>query len=211
MTTLEAPKEAKKAYEKGLGLAKKGKPDEALREISKAVEVYPRYAAAWFDLGRLHEQSRKDEDARKAYEAAVRADAKYVPPYLQLAGIAVREQKWQEAADTSDRVLRLNPFDYPTIYLFSAVANYNLQKMDAAEKAAREGIKQDEQRRTPKLLHILGVILAQKEDYNSAAEQMKAYLKFAPNAGDAGMVQNQLAEIEKLAANNPPAGTPAKP
>lgn len=211
MTSMEAPKEAKKAYEKGIGLIKKGKRDEAMREVAKSVELYPRYAAAWFDLGRMHEQGQNDAEARKAYEAAVKADARFVPPYLQLAGLAVREQKWQEAADTSDRVLRLNPFDYPSVYLYSAVANYNLQKMDVAEKAAREGIKQDEQHRTPKLLHILGVILAQREDYSSAADQMKAYLKFAPNARDASMVQNQLAEIEKMAANNQPAAAPAKP
>lgn len=50
-TSLMAPKDAKKAYEKGLEALKKKKSDDAQKSFQKAVEVYPKYASAWFQLG----------------------------------------------------------------------------------------------------------------------------------------------------------------
>jgi tetratricopeptide (TPR) repeat protein len=209
-TSLQAPKEAKKAYEKGSNALKKEKLDEAERELQKAVAIYPEYASAWQDLGYVFERKEKFDDARAAYEKALKADAKFVKPYIHLAGIYAREQKWQEVVDATERVLRLNPFDYPGAYFYNAVANLNLQNLDAAEKSAREGLKQDELHRLPKLEHVLGVVLAQKNDLTGASEHMKAYLKFAPNAKDADFVRNQLSEIEKL-LGGPPAAAAAVP
>jgi regulator of sirC expression with transglutaminase-like and TPR domain len=48
-------------------------------------------------------------------------------------------------------------------------------------------------------------VLAQKQDFNGAAENMKLYLKLAPNAPDAENVRKQLAEVEgNLAQANGP-------
>lgn len=196
-TSLQAPKDAKKAFEKGRDLSKK-KIEEAQKELEKAVQVYPKYATAWFELGRLAEQQNKVEDARKAYGEALAADPKFVSPYLQLALMAARENKWQEVADTTDRVVKLDPFDFPVAFFYNSVANYNLRKIDAAEKSAREAQKLDTQHRIPKVDHLLGIILAEKQDYSGAAEQMRSYLKFAPGAQDADKVKTQLTELEKL-------------
>ena len=52
--SLAAPKDAKKAYEKGMEALKKKKPQDAVKNFEKAVEVYPKYASAWYELGRFH-------------------------------------------------------------------------------------------------------------------------------------------------------------
>jgi tetratricopeptide (TPR) repeat protein len=117
-----------------------------------------------------------------------------------MAGISLRDKNWRDAADTAQRALKLDPFDFPQAYLFSAIANYNLKNLDAAEKSAREGQKIDTQHRYPKLEHVLGVLLAEKQDFPAAAEHMRSYLKFAPEAQDAGIVKKQLTEIEKLSS-----------
>ena len=44
---------------------------------------------------------------------------------------------------------------------------------------------------------LLGVILAQKEKYKDAADNLRTYLKLSPNASDAATVQQMLADIEK--------------
>jgi tetratricopeptide (TPR) repeat protein len=209
LTSMAAPKDAKKSYEKAINALKKNKEAEGQKELEKAVELYPKYAAAWFDLGTVYERNKRVEDARNAYAKSLEADPKFIKPYMQLAGLAAREQKWQEVADSTDRVIKLNPFDYPGAYFYNSVAHYNLQNIDAAEKSAREGLKQDESHRIPKLAHILGVILAQKNDLTGAAENMKAYLQFAPNATDAEQVRKQLSEVERLSsASAKPAAQP---
>jgi tetratricopeptide (TPR) repeat protein len=214
-TTMHAPKDAKKAFEqskkaseKARNALKKKKQEEANRELAKAekelqnaVGIYPKYAVAWFELGVIQQQSDRAEEARKSYEQALAADPKYINPYLQLALIAAGEKKWQEVADTTDRAVKLNPFDFPQAYFYNSVANYNLRKLDAAEKSAREAQKLDTQHRIPKVTHLLGIILAEKRDFTGAAEQMRSYLQFAPGAQDADTVRSQLAELEKLSGS----------
>ena len=196
-TSAYAPKDARKAYDKGRELAKKKKLPDAEKELLKAVTTYPKYAAAWFELGLVHQQQNKIEEARNAYNESIKADEKFVNPYAQLSRIAIAENKWQEVADNAGRLLKLNPYFSPEIYFYSAVANLNLQKLDVAEEHAREALKMDEKHRIPKINHVLAVILAQRQDYPGAAENLRDYLKFAPKAEDADNVRKQLAEVEK--------------
>lgn len=200
-TSLQAPKDARKAYEKSREALKKNKTDDAQKNLEKAVEIYPKYAVAWAELGRIYEQKNQVEDARKAYAQALAADNKLITPYLQLAMLSARDKKWQDVAETTDRAVRLNPVDFPAAYYFNSVANFYLKKFDAAEKSAREAQKLDSQHRIPKVDQLLGAILAEKRDYSGAAEQMKSYLKFAPDAEDKEMVRSQLLDLEKLSGS----------
>jgi len=58
-TSAMAPKDAQKAFEKGRDKAAKQKWDEARPFFEKAVQIYPKYAVAWFELGSI--QMRKGE------------------------------------------------------------------------------------------------------------------------------------------------------
>jgi superkiller protein 3 len=196
MTTLQAPKDAKKAFDKSRDLLKKNKAAEAQKELEKAVQIYPKYAVAWFQLGQIHQNGKRTEDARNAYQQALAADSKYVNPYMQLAAIAAGEQKWQEVADSTDRLVKLNPVDFPQAFFYNSVANYNLQNFEVAEKSAREAVKLDTQHRMPKAQHLLGILLAMRNELAPAAEHMRGYLQFAPQAADVDQVRKQLTEIE---------------
>jgi tetratricopeptide (TPR) repeat protein len=199
LTSLQAPNNAQRAFEKGRAAMNKSKWEEARKQFEKAVGIYPGYADAWCELGRTLEKSGDIEGARKAYAEAVAKDAKFVNPYLQLASIEVKEQHWKEVVDTTDRIVKLNPTDFPAAYFFNSVANYNMHDYVAAETSAREALKLDKQQRFPLLNQILGFIRAQKGDFAAAAEYMKSYLKLAPTAGDVDQVKKQLVEVEKLA------------
>jgi hypothetical protein len=203
--SLAAPKDARKAFEKGLDLARKNKLDDAVKNYQKAVDVYPKYAAAWFELGKLQAAKGQADVAHQSFDAAVEADPKYLNPYLELSRLALGAKNWRELADVTGRAVKLDPFDYPQEFLFNSVANYNLQNMDAAEKSAREAEKLDTEHHYPQVSHLLGVILAQRQDYTGAAEEMRNYLKFASGAADAATVRGQLEQLEKLSAQNAPA------
>lgn len=209
-TSAMAPKDAKKAFDKARNAARKGKFEDAQRDLEKAVELYPKYAAAWFELGRVQEQQKESAGARTSYSKSIESDSKFVNPYERLAAMALHERNWQEAADTSDRALKLNPYNFPQLWLFNAVANLNLHKLDAAERSAREAVKTDAEHNVPKSNQVLGIILAQKSDFSGAAEQMRAYLQFAPGAPDRAAVQKQLAALEQslnASASTPTGGT----
>ncbi|MCL5742805.1 MAG: tetratricopeptide repeat protein, partial [Acidobacteria bacterium] len=159
-TSLEAPKDARKAFDKGRDAIKKKKFAEASKQLEKAVEIYPKYAVAWYELGLVRQQQNQVEPAREAYAKALAADAKFIKPYLELAKLSAQERNWQGVADASGRVIRLDPFDFPEAYFYNSVANFNLRSYDAAEKSAREAVKLDTQHRMPKASHLLGILLA---------------------------------------------------
>ncbi len=197
ITSSVANKDAQKAYEKGLASMKKQKWADAETELTRAVTAYPKYAVAWYELGRVFQEQKKFDEARHAEEEAIKIDPKYINPYGQLAVLSAMQQKWDDLLQYTSQMLKLNPFVAPEIYFYSAVANYNLKKMDDAESRAREAAKRDTQHKVPRINHLLALILADKHEYKDAAENMRLYLKFSPNAPDAAVVQKQLAEYEE--------------
>ena len=192
-----APKDSRKAYEKGLGLIKKNKTDEAQAEFLHAVELFPRHAGAWFELGKVYEQSNHVEEARDAYHKANAADANYVNPYERLYLLAMHDGKWTDVADLSDKVMRLNPYDFPSSYFYNALANANLQHWDVAEKSAREASKIRGTQAMPKSLFILGVAQANKGDLPGSVETLNSYLKTGPAAVDRDRAQKLLGQVQQ--------------
>jgi Flp pilus assembly protein TadD len=203
--SLQAPKDAKKAFDKGRELLKKKKDAEAGKEFEKAVEIYPKYATAWFDLGVIRERQNDADGALKAYSQALAADPKYLNPYRQLAGIYIKDQKWKDAADTTSRLIKLDPVDFPDAYFYNSVANFYLKNYDEAEKSVREAQKLDTQNRMPTANQLLGVILAEKQDYTGAADQIKKYLTFLQPGKEADTAKKQLIELERMTAGPKPA------
>jgi tetratricopeptide (TPR) repeat protein len=200
MTSALAPKKARKAYEKSLQLASKGKLDAAETHVQEAVTVYPKYAEAWYQLGRLQQARRDVEAAKKSYAAALQADSKYVSPYEQLALLAAQEGKWQEAADQSRQAVSLNPVEFPEAWYLNALANYNLKHADVATKSAEETLRVDGRHRFPQVETLLAQIYADKGDYSAAAEHLQAYLQLRPDAQNAAALKQQLAKLRDAIA-----------
>jgi tetratricopeptide (TPR) repeat protein len=202
-TSLNAPKDARKAYEHGLVSLHKRKPAEAAKDFEKAVGIYPTYADAWVELGRLHVADQQPEPARDAFKKALSADSKLVGPYLELGLMAAREQKWQDSAEYLDKAVQLDPVDFPQAWYIDAVANFNLKKLAPAEKSAREAVRLDPQHRNPRADYLLGLVLMDKRDYAGAAAQLKNYLAMSPSADDQEQVKKQLEQLEKAQASQP--------
>ncbi len=108
--------------------------------------------------------------ARKYFDTAVECDPKFVKPYLQIVDSwNCRPQRWRDLAEVTDKLVKLDPFDYPQAFFFNSVANYNMQNFDAAEKSALAAERLDTRHAFPKVSHILGMLLAHQEDYAGAA------------------------------------------
>ncbi len=200
LTSALAPKRAQKDYEKGLQLAEKGKFEEAEKHLLQATDLYPKFAVAWFALGQVQEKENKPDDARKSFQAAAAADNKFVSPYDQLALLAARDRKWDEAANYSKQVIDLNPVEFPAAFWCNAVANYNLKKIDDAQKSTQELLKLDTRHHFPEAESMLAQIYFQKANYEQAAIHLKAYLALVPNAKNADALKAALLRIEQAKA-----------
>ena len=197
-TSLNAPKDARKAYDKGHHALENHNLPEGQKELETAVRLYPQYASAWLDLGWLYSQQNQLAKAREAFQQARDHDEKFVPAYVGLALVAARESRWQEAAEQSARAAQLDSVDFPAAFYYNSLANYRLGNLDAAEISARKAETLGAQRSFPQVNLLLGAMLANKQDYAGAADQFRSYLKAALTAPNADKVRQQLAQLEQL-------------
>jgi hypothetical protein len=207
----QAPKDARKAYEKGMDAAKDGKLSDARRYFEQAVAIHPKYVDAWFQLGTTLRGLKLNDPAREAYLKAVSIDNRFLPPYLSLATMAVDKADWAQVIDLTNHIIDRDPlrnahitgyildtdsFDYAQAYFYNSAANYWLNHTEAAEKSGLTAERMDTRSRFPQLHIILAEIFAAKNEYPAAISEIKIYLGLVPHAKNADEVRNWLAKLE---------------
>ena len=210
VTTLQAPKDAKKAFERGRSAAKKQKWSEAQEQFQKAVDIDPKFAEAWTELGEMYQIQKQPEEARKAYTQAMAADSHYIRPYFGMIELASAENDWKQVASLSDKAIALDSYDYPNLYFFDGVAYFNLGQYQLAEKSARSAQRLDSQHKLPRVDLLLSNILSERQDFSGAADAMRNYLKYLGEGPDAEMAKAQLAKLEQLSSAQKPPAPPAQ-
>jgi tetratricopeptide (TPR) repeat protein len=207
----KAPQDAVKAYLKGLQAEKKGNLADAHKYFGKAVEIYPKYTNAWYQLGTVLQKEHQKDAARTAFTQATTIDAKFLPPYLSLALMAFEAENWTAVLNFTNHILDLDPLNrvsgyiwdldplnYTEAYFYNAVANYKLKKFAEAEKSGLKAEQVDLPTRFPQLHLLLAEIFARKNDYPIAISEIQTYLELVPQAKDADQVRERLAKLEKL-------------
>jgi len=194
--TLQVPRKARGEYRKGCSDLKGKKLANAENHLRKALQEYPRYAAAWVLLGQVLEAGNRIEEARGACSQASGVDSGYTPAYLCLADVAAQLHEWNQTLDLADRALALTPVHDVYGYFYSAIAQFHLSHLPAAERNALETIKADHLHRVPQTHLLLAQIYGAKHDLPAAAVQLRAYLKVAPSSADSADVRKSLAELE---------------
>jgi hypothetical protein len=199
VTSLLVPDGARKEFEKGDKDARSNRLDSATQHLEKATTQYDKYAAAWNELGNLYATAKENEKSEQAFEKAIAADPHYIPPYLGLAQLELQDQKFELAVETAGKALELDSRIGDANFI-QALGNFKLNRLDAAEKSAQMAEKGPHQNMSD--LHALhATILLQKQDYSSAAAQMRAYLKEFPQGRFADQMKKDLQKIEQSAPN----------
>ncbi len=199
VTSLQVPDNARKEFEKGEKDEQNKHLDTATQHLEKAVSLYDKYAAAWNELGKVHLANREADKATQSFAKAIEADPKYIPPYLSLAALQLEGKQFDSALDTAGKVLELD-HSIGTASFIQAAAEFQLGRLDEAEKSAREAANQPHDK-IPQVHILLAQILLQKQDYLNAAAEMRSYLKEAPNGPFAAQAKQNIAQIEKDTAN----------
>ena len=195
-SSLNAPEPAKKAFGKGVNAMGDEKWAAAQKDFEKAVEIYPEYAMAWSDLGEALKRQSKPTEARAAWEKAVAVDPKYIKPYVQLTMLDLEEKHAEDAATIAGKAVAMNPLEFPDLYFYNAMANYNLKHYDVAETSARRATELDTAHEIPRAELLLGSVLAARGDRSGALQHFRKYLEMVPKAQDAEQVRRAIAQLE---------------
>ena len=172
---------------------------ETVAKIQAAVAAAPKFAVAWHALGVVEEkQLLKLPEARDAYQHAIEADPKMLPPYIALTRLCIRTKDWQCASKTADDLIKIDSKKVVTeIYLHQAVARYGLKDLAGAEASAKEALEL----KIPRAEYVLGRILEAKGDDAGAREHISKYLEQDKNAPDAELIRTHLQNIGKPEAS----------
>jgi len=194
-TTAAAPKDALKSFHKAREDWLSQKPDRAQRELRKALEIYPQFAEAWYQLGRL-QAILNSPDAFNSLSKAAAADPKFVLPYELMAALSATDGKWQKVVDETNHALELNPRGNLDVWFYRALGNYQLKHLDIAETSAAKSLSMDPLHVQPATEQLLAVILFAKHDQQGSLEHLRNCLTYFPPGPNLELVKRQIAQIE---------------
>ena len=99
----------------------------------------------------------------------------------------------------------LNPHESQARF-YSILASFQLGELEKAEESIA-ALRSDAETASafPQTHHLLGMILAKRGDFSSAAVEYRAFLEKAPNEPQAAQIRSQLGEWESLGVIPPEA------
>ena len=204
-TTASAPKDVLKSFQRARQLWLDEKPDRAQRELQKALAIYPQFAEAWYQLGRLQATSHSP-DAFNSFSKAAAADPRFALPYEQMAALSAEAGKWQKVVDETNQALELNPRGNLDVWFYHALGNYHLKNLDVAQASAAKSLSMDPLHVQPVTEQLLAVILSARHDQRGALEHLRNCLNYFRPGPNLDLIKKQIAQLESAVAEK--AATP---
>jgi tetratricopeptide (TPR) repeat protein len=204
VASLEVPGKARKEYEKGSELLEKGNLAGAEKSLRKAIEQYPKFAEAWTRLGDLEQRRKNTDAAMDDYQEAISADPNLPLPYLRMAYLEAVAGHWEQTRKLTERLIALDPTDFPLAYYYEGVAEFNLQHTDRAESIALHAESMDKAHSEPRIELLLASVYSAKQNYSAAAQHYRTYLKLVPDGPLTEHVKITLAKTEEMAKSQSP-------
>ncbi len=137
----------------GLALSRQGKLEKAIEAYEKALRLKPDYADAYNNLGLAMVGMDRTDDALGYYKQALRSDPGYAFAHLNIGNLFVGQNRTADALDHYEAAIKIKP-DFPGAYVNMAIACFKLQRMQEAERYAREALRLDpENKKAQMLLH----------------------------------------------------------
>lgn len=193
---LNVPAKAGSEFDKGVKALNKKDPEEARRRFARAVELYPRYAAAFNNLGVISMQQGNTDEGLGFFRQAVLADEQYAPPYLNLAKAVFRKKDYVEAEQLLLKATSIDPTNVEMLAIL-AMIEFDSNKMPLALINARKAIGQPNHERFAYAHYIVGRVLESQHQTAEALAEYRLFLKEAPNDSSALDVRGFIAALEQ--------------
>lgn len=210
VTSFTAPKEARKAFEKGSKRLFGAEKDTlgAKEALLEAVELHPKYAEAWTMLGHVYLRSKDARKAKYAFSRSIEADPQYGAPYAPLSRMLVHSGEWKRALEVADKGVSLNPSDSQLKYDL-VTSSFAAGEKDTAYRWAQQLYEQGDSDYFPAVIYVLGH-KAQAQGYDDrAARYYEEYLRGPGSPNLRAKARKGLAETRtrsEASSNSGPGG-----
>jgi tetratricopeptide (TPR) repeat protein len=179
---LKIPGKARNEYAKGLGSLAKQDLAGSAEHFMKAAQAFPEYYEAFYHIGVVKTKEGLLGEALPAFQKAIDlSGGRYAWAEFGIGYVQYVEGKSEEAVTTIRRGLEVDE-NSPEGYLFLAMALLRLNRLDEAEKSAREALV-----RNPNLAQaylVLSDAYGRQQEYLEQLQGLEAYLKLEPNGAE---------------------------
>jgi lipopolysaccharide biosynthesis regulator YciM len=194
LSDAQAPKEARRQYEKAQKALEARKLGEAREHLAKAVEQYPCYARAQTDLGMVFGLQQDYTKAEAAMRKSLACDPGYVDASVELGQLLNAEKRFGEALPVLEQGARLSPGSWQFYYELG-VAQYGLKHYSAAES---EFLKAQSLNAypSPELDVRLADVYLRESAFDKAYAKMQEYLKAEPQGRFAPHIREIMKQMQ---------------
>jgi tetratricopeptide (TPR) repeat protein len=195
---LNIPDNARKEFDKASEFIARGNWKKAADRLQKALEMYPKYAAAYNNLGvaRGHLGDRTGE--REALQHAVLLDDKFAAAYVNLAKMDITDHNFPEAENLLDRATSADPANPQTILLLANVQLLNRHYYQAIANSRKLHSMPDDPHA---LVHYIAArAFEHQERPDDAFTEFETFLLEEPSGARADAVRKEMAELRRVAS-----------
>jgi len=193
--TLNIPPKAESEFDKGVSALLKQNHPEAQKRFLRALELYPRYAAAYNNLGVIAMQQGKRGEGTEFFRRAVQVDDEYAPPYLNLAKAVVADRGFAEAQQLLQKAATLEPTNIEVLAILSMV-EHDLNDHTSALVNARKVHALAGHEKFAFAHFVAGKSLEAQNRRTEALVEYRLFLQEAPQSPSADRVRAAIAAIE---------------
>jgi tetratricopeptide (TPR) repeat protein len=189
------PPDAERLYQTAVGSISKGEKDSAIRDLKKAIELFPTYFLALQQLGMLYIDIEKDEQAIEPLTKAVQVNAKAATSHLGLGMAYVNLDRLDKAVPELNTTISLDPRLFRA-QLFLGMAFITMGKLDEAEKLLKQAYAIGGPKQASAAHLYLTSIYNSRKEYQKAIDELEAYLKENPKAPNAANIQQAIGKLK---------------
>jgi hypothetical protein len=193
----KVPRRAREAFQKAEEAIAHKRPEDVSKYVQKALDISPTYAPALTLRGALSLDRNDIGAAVDDFEKAIHADGTYALAYGAMAAALNRLGKFDEALRAGERASSLSPNSFQAYFemakSYAAKADYSraLQQLTHAQLVHEYAP-----------LHLLRAnVLVELKNYNDAADELKLFLKLAPNDPNSSAARDALGRINAFIAS----------
>ena len=195
-TSLKAPPNAVKLFDRGLHSLQQGKFPDAIKDFESANKIYPDYAESWLNLGRARAAGGAVDTARDDFLRAAQLDPQLAEPPEELGLLAAEQKDLVTAARYLDESIRLNPGSSFRACYSDAVVNLMLKRYDAAESSARAALRFGDAGTQARVNYVLGIALLARGENTEAKQRLERYLELTPKAPERDQIEKELSRMD---------------
>jgi tetratricopeptide (TPR) repeat protein len=169
--SLKIPEPALREMQKFFKDFDEGKLEDSIKHISKAIKIYPPWAAAHHNLGQTYARMGDYDKAVPEFQSAAELDARLPRPWLGLAKIYFLQQKHEEGEAAARRALEIDPVNAEARYFLAR----NLVAQGKSTPETEDLLKKSKEQYSVARL-LLATVYLRRGSNSKAGDELRSYI-----------------------------------